>query len=60
MKQFQVNDEAMIPADVTIAKRERRDTFFIVIARVVTADKNNTATAKTKFEALAYSERWVD
>ncbi|MCY2983204.1 MAG: hypothetical protein NTY15_06140 [Planctomycetota bacterium] len=60
MKQFQVNDAAMIPAEVTIAKSDRSDIFFIVISRVITADNSIAATAKTTFEALAYSQRWVD
>ena len=57
MKQFQVNDAAMIPTEVTIAKSDRSDIFFIVIALAVTADNSIAATEKTIFAALAYSER---
>lgn len=60
MKQFHLNDAAMIPTEVIIAKSDRSDIFFVVIARVTSADNIIAETAKAIFEALAYSERCVD
>ena len=37
----------MIPTEVTIAKSDRSDIFFIVIALAVTADNSIAATKKT-------------